>query len=983
VFQRLGSLTYRFRFAIVIAWIVGAAVAGLLAPSLAANGQTDQTSFLPAGTDALKARAALAAAFPQDASASSATITFLRPSGLTDADRTYMGALASWITGAASPAGLHDIVKSVSTAETRPELAAMLRSQDGQLEMLQVNLSVASIGPATDSAVDLLRVHLASTTPAGLQAHVTGAAGIAADYLTAIQHGTDSATLITIVLVVLILLLIYRAPLAALVPLLTIGAAFIVSRGVLGELAAAGWKISSLLDTFIVVLIFGVGTDYTIFLISRFREEVGRSGDWPTASTATVRRIGAVITASAATVIVGLGSMAFGDYGMIQTTGPALALAVAITLLAGLTLSPALLGIFGQYVFWPGHQQPGAVAGGEGFFADLATAVSRRPGLVTIVIVGALLIPAATVPQMHTNFDVLQELPATSDARIGFDDSAAHMGRGNVMPSTAIVKLGTGTDLLAPSSLARLRDVTRALASTPGVQTVSSAIAPTGDGAVPAAFQPSKTLASMAAGFPGTGGSTGQADPATLLATNVSSGLAAASAYVDQLGAAFPDVASGTTYTAVTADLTTAPQLLTQLRAAASVSTQLRELAAAIAAPGQSPTAVAAGLAVIDRYLGELVTAYPDTASLPAFLRAQADLVRLQQTQAPSAAADLVSAISALATGFDAHPDALLFPTSLPATPASTLLTEQVAATFSRLPADIQALSTEFASRPDDLFIPSALTGAAGTQVKQALAVFVAADGQATRLYLTTTDDPYSTSAFQAIRQARVTLADSTTGFAAGGQAYVGGPTAELADIQTTLANDFLRVALITILGVLGVLVLLLRALVAPLYLVLTVLLSYLCTLGLAAWFFGSVMGEAGLNYYLPLLVFVLLVALGSDYNIFMMSRVREESEHRPIREGVRIASGRTGAVITSAGLILAGTFGSMATAQLAVLVQVGVVVAAGVLLDTFVVRSILVPAITTLAGDRAWWPSRRGHGAQPVDRGTPAPTRTGAVAPR
>ena len=165
--------------------------------------------------------------------------------------------------------------------------------------------------------------------------------------------------------------------------------------------------------------------------------------------------------------------------------------------------------------------------------------------------------------------------------------------------------------------------------------------------------------------------------------------------------------------------------------------------------------------------------------------------------------------------------------------------------------------------------------------------------------------------------------------------------------------------AVITVLGVLVVLMLLLRAIVAPIYLVLTVLLSYLSTLGLTSWLYQSVFGQPGVNFFLPLMVFVLLVALGSDYNIFLMSRVREESQHRPIREGIRVASGRTGAVITSAGLILAGTFGSMASAPLVVLFQIGVAVAVGVLIDTFVVRSILVPALTTLVGDRAWWPSR------------------------
>jgi RND superfamily putative drug exporter len=247
-----------------------------------------------------------------------------------------------------------------------------------------------------------------------------------------------------------------------------------------------------------------------------------------------------------------------------------------------------------------------------------------------------------------------------------------------------------------------------------------------------------------------------------------------------------------------------------------------------------------------------------------------------------------------------------------------------------------------------------------------------------TRLLIITGDDPYSIAAFDAVRQARETLDPFATGIGSGAQALVGGPTAELADTQTALNADFLRVAVITVLGVLVVLILLLRAIVAPVYLVLTVLLSYLCTIGLTSWFYQAVLGQPGVNFFLPLMVFVLLVALGSDYNIFLMSRVREESEHRPIRDGIRVASGRTGAVITSAGLILAGTFGSMASAPLIVLFQIGVAVAVGVLIDTFVVRSILVPAVTTLAGERAWWPSRQRH-----EPATPAPSapRAGHVA--
>ncbi|HEY6013513.1 MAG TPA: MMPL family transporter, partial [Candidatus Limnocylindrales bacterium] len=344
MFERLGSLTFKFRFVILVAWSAAAIAALAFAPSLAKVGSTDQSSFLPPATESVQARVALERAFPREVSAGSATITFSRESGLTDADRAYIAETAAWITGPDAPTDLREIVSSVQTPVSDPELESMMRSTDGQLELMTVNLTVNPLAGG-DRAVEALRAHFGQSLPIGMQAHVTGSAGISVDYMSAILRGTDSTLLVTIVLVVIILLLVYRAPLAALVPLATIGVAYLVSRGVLGYLAEAGWKISSLLDTFVVVLVFGVGTDYTIFLISRYREEVSK-GDWHAASRTTVKRIGAVITASAATVIVGLGSMAFGEFGMIQTTGPALAIVIFVTLLVGLTLAPALLGIF-------------------------------------------------------------------------------------------------------------------------------------------------------------------------------------------------------------------------------------------------------------------------------------------------------------------------------------------------------------------------------------------------------------------------------------------------------------------------------------------------------------------------------------------------------------------------------------------------------------------------------------------------------------
>ena len=961
MFQRLGSIAFRFRFLILAVWIVAAGAAAVLAPSLAQVGSTDQSSFLPATAESIQARTLLEKAFPSEVSAGSATIAFFRASGLTSSDRSYIAQVGTWISSPQAPSGLRSIVSSVQTPESDPQLAAMMRSPDGQLELMNVNLTVASLAGGASDAVDALRAHLAQTVPSGLQAHVTGSAGISLDYMNAIMKGTDSTLLVTILLVVVILLLVYRAPLAALVPLATIGVAYLVSRGVLGYMASAGWKISSLLDTFVVVLVFGVGTDYTIFLISRFREEVSR-GDWHMASQATVKRIGAVITASAATVIVGLGSMAFGQFEMIQTTGPALAIAIFVTLLAGLTFTPALLGIFGHYLFWPLHDRDESAVNPRGFFVRLAGGVSRRPAVVGVLLLVVLLVPIAGITGMRSNFDAVSDLPSTSDARAGFDLVAQHLGRGKIMPVNGVIEVGGGTDLLAPASLARLRDVTQALAKTPGVQSVTSLVAPTGNGSVPDAYVPSTQLDSIAAGFASSGSGGAQA----LLDPKVTAALQSAADYVKSLATPFPAVASSPAYAAVQSDLGTAPNLIAQLRQGALVSTQLRSLAAGLSAPATAGGDPLAAVRMIGGYLGELVAAYPATASAPAFRRAQSDLASLQQAPTAATVADLAGALGSLAATFDAQPDAVLFPTSIPASAQSTALQGQIASVFGRLPGDLRTLAAAYAALPDDLLIPTTLGGTSAAQVKAAVAAYVSGSGAVTRLFIITTDDPYSIAAFDTVRRTREVLDPVGAQFGPGAHAYVGGPTAELADTQTALDTDFQHVAVITVLGVFLVLVLLLRAIVAPMYLVLTVLLSYLSTLGLTSWFYQSVLGQPGVNFFLPLMVFVLLVALGSDYNIFLMSRVREESERRPIREGTRVASGRTGAVITSAGLILAGTFGSMASAPLVVLFQIGVAVAVGVLIDTFLVRSILVPALTTLVGDRAWWPSRVRRGPPP-----------------
>jgi len=195
-----------------------------------------------------------------------------------------------------------------------------------------------------------------------------------------------------------------------------------------------------------------------------------------------------------------------------------------------------------------------------------------------------------------------------------------------------------------------------------------------------------------------------------------------------------------------------------------------------------------------------------------------------------------------------------------------------------------------------------------------------------------------------------------------GADAKVGGGTAINKDVESAAAHD--RDVLIPlILGVvLLILALLLRAIVAPLVLIVTVVLSFGAALGISALFFSHVFGFAGADDSLPLFVFVFLVALGIDYNIFLMTRVREESIRSGTRNGALTGLAATGGVITSAGLVLAGTFAVLGTLPLVEFTEIGFAVALGVLLDTIVVRSVLVTSLTLDIGRHMWWPSRLAH---------------------
>ncbi len=854
MFRKLADFVIRFRLPIVVGWVALAAAMFLFAPSLSQKGQLDQSHFLPPNTESGKAGDLIAKYFPTSGSGGSGTLVFYDSRGLSEADYTFAKQVQGWLLSDQNKGA----VKSVNSVFDSPELAARLVSPDKTTMLMNVGLTTSSSDSASSKTVDSIRSYV-SSAPGGLEVYTSGAAGIYSDMFGSLKSSLDLTTLITVVLVVVLLLIIYRSPVASLVPLFTIGIAYLVSRGVLGLLAAAGISIWSQIDVFLIVLVFGAGTDYCLFMISRFREELKRNDTRLQATKATVTRISAVITASAFAVIIGLSGMAVARFEMIKTMGPVMAVAILITLLAALTLTPALTSLFGNKLFWPAHARVknGNTETHNGFWSRVAKVTTGHPAIVAPVVIVLMAIPLLALPHLNRSFDQISELPVNSDSTRGFRVLQQHFSVGEMDPQTAIVIAPEGASISSPSGLANLVKLGNDIRATKGVAQVQSLVQPYGTAQIPQQFTVSGQLALMVPGS--SGGSQGQAS------ANVSSmaqGVARLGSYLTELSNGFGWVKQDSSF-------------LAMVQAVKDAQTQLQ----AIAAGNLTAQQLGQALAQVQTALGSMSGKTAD-------------------------------------------------------------------------------LAAKFKAQGDPLFIPSSISS--DPQTAQAMHLFISSDGGAARIYVVTSDSPQSNEAMTAIKNVRQTVKNdlAAPGFESY-QAGVAGSSASVSDMRTMLDSDFTKIQLVVLLGVFVVFVALLRSLVAPLYLLATVILSYATTLGMVTWIFQDLQGQDGVSFIVPIIVFVLLVALGADYNIFLMSRVREESGRRPSTEAIRIAAGVTGSVITACGLILAGTFGALISSPLRIMVQVGTAVGLGITIDTFVVRSLLVPAIATLVGRKNWWPSK------------------------
>jgi RND superfamily putative drug exporter len=819
---------------ICAAWLLAGGAITALAPAWDSKAQDDDIRFLPDRCPSVRGYHLLERAFPKDISQSRAIFAVERQDGpLTDADFQLVDNFVGDLNQ------LHKNEPELQIGQINSYrdgfVGNRLTSKDGRCTLIQVSLGTPYLALQTRATVDRaeeeLEKRLVTANDHARSVLTTGPAGIGRDLIRASADSLEGTTLATVALVVVVLLLVYRAPLLALVPLVTIGVAVWVAVKTLALMTLIpGVHLVNVSRIFAIVILYGAGTDYCLFLISRYREELAEHGTIAKAIENSVGHVGGALAASAGTVICGLGMMGLAEFAKVRCAGPAIALSLAMALIASLTLTPALLAILGRKVFWLSWKKPwgqrerqtsqtsrrgDAETRGRGdknglspspnslvavsprlrvpasasLWDRISQVVVRRPVLIFAVTVLLLAPLAAFGLRVEPNYRPTGELAPLSESIQGLAAIQRHFTAGETGPITVL--LVSPTDWNTPEGKEVIAHLSRGFANLPNVAEVRSLTQPLG---APLKGQPPEI--------------TGKSLLSGLLKT-------------------------------VRHNIDDA---LEQANKAA------REFYCTTLPPG-------------NRHGDAATRRHGDTDAL-----------------------DLVSVSPRL----------------------------RVSASSSKGPRFVTRLDVVCRSDPFD---------------------------------------PESKTTLGLIQVWLERELPPSVGHLGGVQAECYGVTVSSADLAQVTEADRTRVNVLVLGGIFLILLILVRKPWLAAYLLMTVLFSYYATLGatvLAGHFYsGRPLDQV--DWRVPFFLFTILVAVGEDYNILLITRVLQERQLHGLIEGTRRALAQTGGTITSCGLIMAGTFATLMLGGLGTLVQIGFALAFGVLLDTFIIRPFMVPAFTLM----------------------------------
>ena len=984
--RRLANFVVRWPWVVIGLWVAIAVALPLTFPSLNEMSQKHPLAILPSDAPSSVTARKMTEAFHESGSEDLLLVVLTDDKGLGPADEAAYRKLVDALR--------HDTrdVLMLQDFVSTPPLRSVLTSKDHKTWVLPVGVAGELGTPRSYAAFnqigDIVK-HAVAGTP--LTANLTGPAATVADLTVAGARDRLPIELAIAVLLLIVLLVIYRSVVTMLLPLLTIGISLVIAQAVVaGFSQLTGSGVSNQSIVFLSAIMAGAGTDYAVFLISRYHDHLRLGADFDQAVKGAMISIGKVIAASAATVGITFLVISFARMGVFKTVGASSAIGIGVAFLAAVTLLPAILVLAGPRGWVKPRRELTAR-----FWRRSGIRIVRRPKVHLVASVLVLIILASCAGLVRYNYDDRKALRSSAPSSIGYATLERHIPVNQSIPEYILIQ--SPHDLRTPQALADLEQMADRVSQLPNIAAVSGITRPTG--AVPEQFR-----ATYQAGAIGTFLASGStqindhtddfnrlAEGAGTLADNLGDLRGQVGQLVIGIQGmidAFSSMQTQNGGDTLVKEVDTAAKLVDAVNSLSNsmgwnfsaakdmfgwifpVLTALQgnpvcDLDSSCSATRGEFVRLAGArdqgdLDQINDLARQLQT-FPDRQTLNESISrlrvAFANVSRVLHSMGMDQPGGLQANLNSLQDGAERFAGGSRQVADAVAQLVDQL--KQMGAGLSESAAFLLTLKHDAAQPAMAGFnIPSQLLHL--EQFNKAAKVFISPDGHSVRYFVQTKLSPFSTEAMDQVNaisgtargaQPNTALADATVS--------MGGYTASLRDTRDYYEHDIRFIIAVTLIVVLLTLIALLRAVVAPLYLVASVVISYLSAVGIGALVFQFILGQQ-LHWSVPPLAFVVLVAVGADYNMLLISRMRDESPHS-MRYGVIRTLSSTGGVITAAGLIFAASMFGLLFSSIGTVVQGGFVIGAGILLDTFLVRTVTVPAMAALAGRANWWPSRVG----------------------
>lgn len=907
---------------IVSAWLLIAVLTNVFVPQLEEVGKAHNVGLSSPDAPSLQAMKRMGTVFDEFDSDSSAMIVLEGEQPLGADAHQYYDTLIRKLSADTTH------VQHIQDFWGDPLTAGAAQSSDGKAAYTQVflagnqgeTLSLESVGAVRDIVNN-------TPPPPGVKAYVTGGAPLFADQILVGGEGIVKVTLITIGVIITMLLVIYRSIVATLLVMLTVIVEMSAARGVAALLADSGViGLSTFATNLLTLLVIAAGTDYAIFLLGRYHEARHAGEDRETAFHTMYRSTAHVILGSGLTVAGAVFCLSFTRLPYFQSMGPIGAIGVLVALAAALTLAPAIVTVAGAF----GLLDPRRAVQTRRW-RRIGTAVVRWPGPILVVTVAAALVGLLALPGYKTSYDQRRYLPADTPANLGYAAAERHFSAARLNPELLMIE--ADHDLRTPTGMILLERVARAIFHTEGIAQVQSITRPLGT-----------PLDHSSIPFQISAQSIGQIE-------NLPFQQARAADLLKQVAEIDKSIA------------TLKQQYALQQQASAATAEQTQAFHDTVATVNE---------------LRDKIANFDDQfRPIRNYFYWEPHCFNIPMCSALRSVFDTLDGIDRLASQFGnvtasldklnaLQPQLLaLIPTQIESQQTNRDLAMTNYATQSGIAANSEASlenatamgqAFDAAKTDDSFYVPPEVFS--NPEFQRGLKLFLSPDGKAARMIITHDGDPATLEGISHIDAIRAAAEDAVKGTPLGNaDIHIGGAAATYKDIAEGAKYDLMIAGIAAISLILLIMMFITRSLVAALVIVGTVVLSLGASFGLSVLVWQHLLGIQLLWIVLALSV-ILLLAVGSDYNLLLISRFSEEI-HAGLNTGIIRAMAGSGSVVTAAGLVFAATMASFVFSDLRAIGQVGTTIALGLLFDTLIVRAFMTPSIATLLGRWFWWPQR------------------------